>query len=499
MDPNPQPAGGRRDGIVLAAAALLLYGLLGQRVFYKTDGVDLVWLLHEGERHHPWHVGYLPVLAAFRGLVEWTGCSLLRTGALLSACGAAVGVWGTHRAALLMGLGRGAAALAAGLLALNPGTLLFATVVEFHGPLLGAVGLCLWWTARQARAPGWAGMAVLGVLTHGAFLMHGSALFLPALLLPWFLARRWSAGGDRRRDLLLAALAGAVHGALFLLLPRIWPAFYGDYADLSAAMARETSTGRPQGIEWTPTILVQEWLLPLLPLSVAWLPALGRRPLRGEAAALVLGLLPLLYVCVRQLVFEPERGAYLLPLLPVAALLTVRCWGPRLLAALVLLSAGIGVAQVLHHEATTARAGDAWLADLRAAAGPARPFALLDTHRELRWAMAALAPGVFPAVPGDFLYVRRLSTMPRAALGDAHLDGMAAWLQARLGEGRAVLLSTDTLRALADPAGQARAEKATVAVPPTAELAGPSYLQRLREQFELAPAGDRFVRLLARP
>ena len=70
--------------------------------------------------------------------------------------------------------------------------------------------------------------------------------------------------------------------------------------------------------------MVQEWIVPLLPLSVTCLAGLFRRTLRAEFWAFVIGFLPYLYLCVRQLVFEPECGAYMMPLLPAAALLTAQ-------------------------------------------------------------------------------------------------------------------------------------------------------------------------------
>lgn len=485
----------RRDGLLLALAALLLYVLLGQRVFYKTDGPDLVWLLHQDNLHHPWHVGYLPVMALLRWCLEWTGISLLRLGELFSACGVAVAVLALHSAQRVLGTSRQQAAFAALLLALSPGCLLFATVVEFHGPMLGMATASMWWTARMAVRPTVAGMALLGVLTHGAFLLHGSAVLLPALLLPWFLALRMREG-LQRRDLALAFLAGAVHSLLFLLLPKVWPSFYGDYADLAGAAQREGSIGRPQSLDYTPRILLLEWLLPLLPLSVAFLPALRRRELRLETVALLLGLLPFLYVCVRQLVFEPEYGAYMLPLLPLCARLTAAVWSRPWLWAMVLLSGAGGIWHVLHLESQGLIGQLAWRKELGEAAAGAEPYALLDTHRELCWAFATLEAGHGPADPrSQFLYVRPVAMSPRATFVPAHLERAMQHLLERRRSGRALLITTDTIRALEDPFAEAKSEKATVAVPPSEEVCGPLYLAALRERFVFVATGPRTYRL----
>src|SRR5690606_6146236 len=92
--------------------------------------------------------------------------------------------------------------------------------------------------------PSWWGMALLGGLCHGAFLIHGQALFFPAWLLVFFVVSR----GERigLRDLLLAATAGAVHSLLWLLMPRLLPEQYGFWADLSSGVATQQSASRPQ-------------------------------------------------------------------------------------------------------------------------------------------------------------------------------------------------------------------------------------------------------------
>jgi hypothetical protein len=489
--PAPQ-----RDGVLLAVLALVAYALLGQRAFYKTDGPDLVWLLHQGNLHHPWHVGYLPLFAALRACLEWTGISLIRLGDLFSAIGVALAVYCVHAAERLLGTPRTQAMFAALLLALSPGCLLFATVVEFHGPLLGAVGVCTWWTARCALRPRIWSMLVLGVLTHGAFLMHGSAIFLPMILLPWFLAMRRQHGPWTGQDWALAVLAGLMHSALFLMLPRLWPSFYGDYADFAAAAAREGSTGRPQSLDWTPQILWQEWLLPLLPLSVAFLPALRRKEFRLEALALLVGFLPFLYICVRQLVDEPEHGAYLLPLLPLAARLTAAVWGNVCLTVMVLGSAAGGLYQLFHLQADELGPQSRWYQDVLVAAGGAEPYVLIDTHRELCWAYATLRTGHAPTDPRcQFVYARPVAMSPRAALAPAHLDGMVKYLLHLHQQGRALVISSDTIRALEDPRGQALREKSTLEVPASTEFGGPLYLDALRNTFVPKPAGPTCFRL----
>ena len=480
-----QPPHWLPETLLLGVSALVLFTLLGQQTFYKTDGPDLVRMLHEGNLRHPWHVGYLPLLDAFRSTLHAIGIepSLIRLGALFSACGAALGVAGFHAGLRMLAVPRNTALLGTGLLALNPGVVLFATVVEFHGPALGAVGLAWWWTCRAARAPSLPSLLFLGALTHGAFLLHSSNLFLPALLLPWFVALRWSRG-TLRRDLVLAFAAGAAHAAAFLLLPRLFPGAYGDYADLATAFAREASIGRPQSLDWLPVILVQEWLWPLLPLSVTWLAACRVAALRPAVVALCIGLVPYLYLCVRQLVHEPERGAYMLPLLlPAAALSALSL--PR--AAVVALAAASGVAACWGwgvEQATLRRDYHDTVLEFREAAGGGAYFAIVGRHDEMATCFAIIAPA-------DFAWIRPQAAMPREQCTEEVLAATRNGLLAMHASGRAVLLTAGARASLEDPAAVMRGEKATADVPPTERMAGPLFLADLQQRFEFVAASVR--------
>jgi hypothetical protein len=328
--------------------------------------------------------------------------------------------------------------------------------------------------------------------------MHGSAILLPALLLPWFLALRRRHGPWTGRDWALAVVAGLMHSALFFMLPKFPPlqSFYGDYADFAAAARREGSTGRPQSIDYTPEILWQEWLFPLLPLSVSFLPAFLRKTLRLEAAALMVGFAPFLYLCVRQLVNEPEHGAYLLPLLPVAARLTALVWEKVWLAVMVLGSAAGGLYQLLHHEATEQADQNRWYQEVVIAASGAAPYALIDTHRELCWAFCTLPAGHDPTDPRcQFLYARPIAMSPRTELVPAAIDQALKYLLDQHQRGRALVITAATIRALDDPRDQALREKATLQVESAAEFGGPLYLAAMRDRFTFVPTGPTCFRL----
>lgn len=483
------PVRSRLEVLLVFAVAFLGYALLGRDVFYKTDGPDLVRLLHDHRLGtgdvwpHPWHVGYLPALDGFRRLLAAFGLEpgYLRLGNLFSALGMALGGAFVRAGCDRLSVPPWTARLCVGLLLLSPTALVQATVVEFHAPLMAPVGLAFWWTAVQAQRPTWWGMVLLGLATHVAFLMHASALFLPCWLLPLLLAQRWSVG-QRRRDLGLCGLAGATHATLFLLLPRLFPLAYGKYADLSNAFATEASIGRPQTIDWTGVIFLQEWWWPLLPVSaLVWLAPL-RRSLRLEFAAFVLGFLPFLWLCVRQLVFEPEHGAYLLPMVLPAALLVARLLAPWPLAGIAVLL-WLAIAAVVQAPATLPdRAGyDRFVAMARAAAGAQPMLLLVGRHAEMSMAFARLQPD-------EFLWLRAQATLPREDAGP-HLVGVEGYLRARIATGTAVLLTAGGVATLQDPAAVMLQEKATLVVPPSERLAGPLFLERLRSAFELVPAG----------
>lgn len=480
-----QPSHWVPETLLLGASALVLFTLLGQQTFYKTDGPDLVRMLHEGNLRHPWHVGYLPLLDAFRSALRAVGIepSLIRLGALFSACGVALAIAGFHAGLRTLAVPRAVALLATALLAMNPGIVLFGTVVEFHGPALGAVGLAWWWSCRTARAPSLVAALVLGLLTHGAFLLHSSNLFLPAVLLPWFIALRWS-HGTRRRDLALAAVAGFVHAAAFVLMPHLFPGAYGDYADLATAFARESSIGRPQSLEWLPVIVVQEWLWPLLPLSVTWLAAYRLAPLRPGMVALCIGLAPYLYLCVRQLVHEPERGAYMLPLLLPAAALSALSLPRALVVAFAVVSGvaacwGWGVEQ-----AALRREYHDTVLEFREAAGGGAWFAIVGRHDEMATCYAVVAPA-------DFAWIRPQAAMPREQCTEDVLAATRNGLLAMHAAGRALLLTAGARASLEDPAAVMRGEKATADVPPTESMAGPLFLADLQQRFEFVPASVR--------
>lgn len=492
--------GPRLEPLCWLVAAVGLYLLLGETAFYKTDGPDIVRLLDEhlqtgAPLAHPWHCGFLPALLGFRRLLAWCGLhpGYLQLGVWFSAVGVAVGVAGLRAGARLLGLPAPVARLATAALMLSPGSLLFGTVVEFHGPLLGMVGICFWWTCGLVARPAAMRAVGLGGLCHLAFLIDGQALFLPGWLAAFWLARR-APQARWARELALVGLFLLVHGLLFVVLPRLLPAQYGFWADLAAGLREEGSIGRPQSLDYAPHIFWHEWLAPLLPLSLLVFTAPLQRALRAEFAAFAVGAAPFFYLSVRQLVFEPEHGAYLLPMVLPAALLVAQAAGPRLqrrLWPLLLVGLLPWLAEARPPLREAAVQDAAFAAAVAQAAAAKKPLVLVGSARELSSAYARLAPD-------ELLWVRSSAAMPLELATPAHFAGMVAQLRALHQQGRAVLLTNSALASLEDPAAAMLQEKASLKVPDNATLAGPRFASALREHFDLQPLAGGLLRVVPR-
>ncbi|MCR9243573.1 MAG: hypothetical protein NXI31_00975 [bacterium] len=497
---------GFAEAFGFALAALWFYLRWLPNAFYKVDGVDIARLYQEGSSH-PWHPGYLPALRGFHSLVETLGyeLDLLTLGCVFSAVGTAIGV-GFARAGMgRLGMASGSARLATLLFATCPIVVTFGRVVEFHGPMLAPYGLCFWWLAEQVRRPSIVGMVVLGALCHLPFLIHGQQLLLPCWLLALFVMKR----GISRRSIGLAAIAGGVHALLFGLLPLLLPGFYGFWADLAAGAAAEGSIGRPQSLDYTPRVLWEEWLLAWPVWSVVAFAAGMRVRQRRECTAFVIGFAPYLFVCVRQLVFEPEFGAYMLPMVLPAAMLIgqwlSRHWLVWLLCCQpILFGIAPGLAALpgdgaIRHLCTQRRHHDDFQVVVEEVADGASPFVLVGSHRELGDAFARLSPD-------QFLWVRQNAVLPRDKLEPQQLVIVEMYLKQLHAQGRCVLLTESALGSLEDPGAAMLAEKATLEVPANDQLSGPLFAAHLREKFDLqampevtmreGPIGPRLWRLV---
>lgn len=154
---------------VLGALALLVYLVLGQERGYG-DGTGLVGFAHlgGGELYH--HVLYLPLARFFAGVLP-AGADVLLGPRLASQFPAALGVAGTFLLLRALGLGRSAAGLGAGLVAVAPCWLFFATTVEVHA-LHG--GVAPWVFLAVLRAPWNRPAAAFAVAVCGLALLYGT-------------------------------------------------------------------------------------------------------------------------------------------------------------------------------------------------------------------------------------------------------------------------------------------------------------------------------------
>lgn len=351
-----------RDSLALAGGCLALYVLLAQEAFHGLDVHVHIFFLTQGQLEHPLHLLYMKIVGTAWPLLRGLGMSPHHALRLLSALGTAVGVCFSHRAAALVGASRGRALMVAGLAAVVPATVFFATVAEIHGVFAAFAGAAWWaWAAVIQRASVRHGL-VMGVATGIAASVHATGhLLLPlfaGLVLAWWLAPGAGSvregapapGGQSPWSALVAAAAAhfaiAVVLAVALQPHRLRAPFEGQLAYLlHTALDRHTSFWVSAG-----KVAVHEWLLALFPLSVLTFAGIWRRGLRPMVVAVAGGLV--LYLAASWALLDDldERGAYLLPLAFPMALLT--SWALPPAATLLAGAAALGVAfaQVEAHD-----------------------------------------------------------------------------------------------------------------------------------------------------
>ncbi|MBI1382048.1 MAG: hypothetical protein GC161_13300 [Planctomycetaceae bacterium] len=379
---------------VLGALALLVYLVLGQERGYG-DGTGLVGFAHlgGGELYH--HVLYLPLARFFTGVLP-AGADVLLGPRLASQLPAALGVAGTFLLLRALGLGRLAGGLGAGLVALAPCWLFFATTVEVHA-LHG--GVAPWVFLAVLRAP-WKRPAVaFAVAVCGLAVLYGThqtgALLGLVLVL---LAGRGAADAGRplgrvRQWLVLApALALALAGVIAMAS---WFRFGAIDPLRELFEAQDLTEGARLGVQLSPLSRTTTALLSLgLLAPLAFLGLL--RPPRGALAlaAATAGLGGFAVVAWGVV----ERGGYFLAYLPflawpaAAALERLHArflrWAPALVAA----QGALALVPLLEFDQGL-RLGDRRLA-LEEALGPGEPRGELVTLASLAPPPALWWPGV---------------------------------------------------------------------------------------------------------
>ncbi len=365
---TPGPAAPWRDSVAVLAATLLAYGLLRHEAFYHLDARLHIAFAERGTLLVPRHILYIPILAGLHHLLAPFAVGWFAVASWLSVAGMALGVALLHRAAARC-LGRADAWLAAVLIATTPAVMFFASVAELHGPFMPVVGLATLALVRVRHHPTRARALLLGAAIGASYFLHatGALLAIALPLLHGALAGPAPPRARWRQALWCAAWSAAPVGALVLGVPlalaQAWPSFgalqpatvlIGDLATLAGRLAT------------TPRALAREWVLACVPLSVAWLAALRHARLRPLLAALV-GLLAV-YGAVSALLLvevESEWGAYFLPLLWPAAILTVRSV-PRPVT-LALAAAGLAIGTVVTLRSDRPGPGRAFAAGVHAA------------------------------------------------------------------------------------------------------------------------------------
>jgi 4-amino-4-deoxy-L-arabinose transferase-like glycosyltransferase len=349
------------DGLLLAACSLALYVLLGQGTFYKVDGQALLALAQQGQVHHPYHTFYLGLLALLRLGTAPLGFGAYASARLLSALGTAIGVLLIHRATRSLGLGRTAGNLAAAAFAVTPCVVFFATVVEVHGPFLAFAGIAALALARCARTLAAADAVLAGAGLGIAYLAHPSGALMGGLL-PALVAIAQDSTGRRARLAAIAfacAIAAVAALAFIVLALPLLRSYLGASVDPALAAGFWLNFGTGKLLDATATVktIAWEWLVPMLPMSLLALGALWWRGNRTAAILLLAGLLPYCLGAQLMLAGYSERGAYLLPAAwPTALVALAWCSAHRARVLLIVVAAGIAVAQVkLHDDPARAR------------------------------------------------------------------------------------------------------------------------------------------------
>ncbi|MFQ5504944.1 MAG: hypothetical protein ACE5F1_09145, partial [Planctomycetota bacterium] len=336
-----------RGSFLVFLCFFAVFALLRQGCFYKHDG----WAFLEGLQGSVWeshtHYLYLPFGKLFTVIGSWIGLDGFTAAGLYSGFGAAAGLAFHYPSLRLLGLKRSDALLVTLLAGFSAPVLFFATVIEIHGPFLAFAGIAFLATASLVERPSYRRAVLLGLAIALARGVHASGILLVVVFLPWFLVR---VRMGLRAALPLALTAALCAAAGVLLLGALVPLLGGPKEPESLGDILESVGGIGVGLGPLASIVWEEWLKPYFPVSLLLLCALFARKQRATAALLLLGTLPYFFLALRIIVNNPERGAYLLPLLLPSSLLAFELASRRLTALCVIVSALLAVGQVRQHE-----------------------------------------------------------------------------------------------------------------------------------------------------
>jgi hypothetical protein len=352
-----RPTGG---ALVAFALSLVLYGLLLQPVPYG-DGVLLLYALEQRVASYH-HISYLLSTRAFMDAAGWLGFDELRAAFAFSAFMAALG----NAFLYLLVAERCRSALVriatVALVATAPSILFFGTTIENPANHYGSVCLALWAVAKLVAQRHWVvrWLACLPALLVP--LSHASGPMLLGCLLLLVITREgreplfrgwWGPRGERK-----------LGRAMFFLLPSIllwWfdkpvrIALFGtDKVDQIEPGTGQLAMIFERGVDPSQLLpfVYHEWFLTAFGVWSLWLLAMLVLWLRERTSAwIALGAVGP-YLLLFTLYQTWERGAYFLPILPVAAWSLARAGAriqpKRILQALLALIAAALVAGQLY-------------------------------------------------------------------------------------------------------------------------------------------------------
>ena len=357
------------DALALATAAFFVYCLLGQQAWYKEDGQVTLLRYVRGWPPHPSHLLSDDLLRLFGWVTRPLGLSAYVTARAWSAVSIAATLVVLHGTARLLGLTRTRAIAAMVMLACAPGLMFYATVVEFHGPLLLFASLSLLAATALGKRPTPLLAVMTGLASGLAFCVHASGAPLPALLVPWALAVGWKS--QRRGKLFLwVGVAAALHAACIPGLPFVLRAvgFLPQAIDTTAGLQGMQGVGKTanthfvnyllwhveqlRASEWAslPRTIAFEWLLPFAPLSVLAFWRNRSNATALQAGALAIACVPFLGTSFLLMRHADEFGAYLVPLAFAAALVAGRNVPLRIAVITSLLAAVGSIVHIANHD-----------------------------------------------------------------------------------------------------------------------------------------------------
>lgn len=330
-------------GACAAAGYVLLQGDL-------THEFDLYWMLpmlRDDNLVYPRHPLAFPLMWCWLEVLQGFG-DLHERLRLANGLSTGIAVGALLLVARIAGAPLRRALAACLLFAALPVTVRFATVAELHGLFLpfAVVSLVLPIVLLRRREPRPASAALLGtaggVVTGLTTGVHATGHLLVCAIVTWLALARWRRG---ERRALLAALLGIVlaHATV------TWSLQFAIDSDEPRSIATQQLqwfNSLPWTLDGLGSVVVGEYLWPLLPISLLWPIAawrLGGRPALAAAVTLLGSFAAYLACCLKllawprhgQLLFE--NGAYLLPLALLVALVAARTLRARhlLLAACV--------------------------------------------------------------------------------------------------------------------------------------------------------------------